>query len=93
LKDATSEGDQVTSDQRIACSDVVIERHFEQVTDFIITVKGDPVFIAYGHQEIVEQEFIARECPHETATDEPVVNPAEGTGYSPNAVWVNGSFL
>jgi hypothetical protein len=92
LKLATVKSDQAFVDQTVAGLDVIINGELEQLADFIVAVKAQPIAIRRQHQKKVQQIFVVAERGQKAIEQEAPINPGKGWNQHPPALGHDQSF-
>jgi hypothetical protein len=92
LKLATVKSNQAFVDQTVARLDVIINGELEQLADFIVAVKAQPIAIRRQHQEKIQQIFVVAERDQKAIEQEAPVNPGKGWYQHPLALGQDQSF-
>jgi hypothetical protein len=86
LKLATVKSDQAFGDQTVAGLDVIINGKLEQLADFIVAIKAQPIAIGRQHQKKVQQIFVVAERRQKAVEQEAPINPGKGWHQHPPAL-------
>jgi hypothetical protein len=79
-------GDKVLINESISGSEVLAEIKIQDFTDLVITVVGKAVSVPYQHQEQIQDQLLMREALEEAIPKEPMLDEAEASGQSANAI-------